>query len=56
MTPMLAKTDDGTTDVSITLDCVNVGLTISRVSAVTGNPINGRVAAKSSRVTYKVVF
>ena len=56
MTPMLAKTDDGTTDVSITLDCVNVGLTISRASALTGNPINGRVAAKSSRVTYKVVF
>jgi hypothetical protein len=56
MTPMLAKTDDGTTDVSITLDCVNVGLTISRVSAVTGNLINGRVAAKFSRVTYKVVL
>ena len=56
MTPMLAKTDDGTTDASITLDCVNVGLTISRVNAVTDNSINGRVAAKSSRVTYKVVF
>ena len=53
---MLAKTDDGTTGASIALDWVNVGLTISRVSAVTGNPINGRVAAKSSRVTYKVDF
>jgi len=48
MTPMLAKTDDGTTDVSIILDCVNVGLTISRVSAVTGNPIKGMVADKWS--------
>ena len=56
MTPMLAKTNDGTADASIALDCVNVGLTISRVRAVTGNPINVRVAAKSFRVTYKVVF
>ncbi len=56
MTPMLAKTDDGTTDASIALDWVNVGLTISRVSVVTGTPINSRVAAKSSRVTNKVVF
>ena len=56
MTPMLAKTDDGTTDASIALDWVNVGLTISRISAVTGKPISGRVAIKFSLVTFRVAF
>lgn len=55
MTATVAKTDDGTTDASVTLDYGNADLTIGRVGAVTGSLV-GADAAEYTHVTYKVAF
>jgi hypothetical protein len=59
MTATVAKTDDGTTDASITLDYGNADLTIGRVGARAGATFttgNREDAAEYTHVTYKVAF
>jgi len=59
MTATVAKTDDGTTDASITLDYGNADLTIGRVGARAGATFttgNRADAAEYTHVTYKVAF
>jgi hypothetical protein len=57
VTATVAKTDDGTTDASISLDYGNADLTIGRVGS---RAVNGTVltasAAEYTHVTYKVAF
>ena len=60
MAAMVAKTDDGTTDASVTLDYGNADLTIGRVGARTGASFTSGVtraaAVEYTHVTYKVAF
>ena len=59
MTATVAKTDDGTTDASITLDYGNADLTIGRVGARAGATFttgDRADAAEYTHVTYKVAF
>ena len=60
LTAMIAKTDDGTTDASVSLDYGNADLTIGRVGARKGSSFaagNNRAdAAEYSHVSYKVSF
>jgi len=57
VTATVAKTDDGTTDASVTLDYGNADLTIGRVGARAGSVGVGRAdKAEYSHVSYKVAF
>ena len=56
MTATVAKTDDGTTDASLSLDYGNADLTIGRVGAAAGTLINGGPSDEYTHVTYSVAF
>tara|TARA_B100000780_G_C20900951_1_gene358584 strand:- start:402 stop:683 length:282 start_codon:yes stop_codon:yes gene_type:complete len=58
LTAIVAKTDDGITDASLSLDYGNADLTIGRVGerAVSHSLIGRKLAKKYSHLTYKVSF
>jgi hypothetical protein len=56
MTATVAKTDDGTTDASVTLDYGNADLSIGRVGARSVSSVNPGGSAEYTHVSYKVAF